>query len=550
MARVSATPHRPLKHPRAEGFVVLLAPLTEPGPRARETVLKLVERRLRGRWEILPLGPSGLEFEIRKPPGKRSPGVRHAWETCYVLREEPEVIAAEPVFVLPGISPASHHVFPAAPPHRPAAGRDSAPLPCAASTAWSLEMCRVPEAWERRLPPRGSGRRYGEGILVAHPDTGYTPHPEIWEPKRLLASQGHDFEDEDPDPRDPLLGRHPGHGTATASVIMSGPDIRTPPGVTGVAPRAALVPLRVSTSVVHLSFSRLARAVYFAAEHGCHVLSMSLGGPIPSAFLRRALHHALVRGVILIAAAGNVWPWVVYPARYPDVVAVAACNCRRRPWRLSAAGPAVDISAPGESVWRARPARGKPGYRVAPSSGTSYAAAMVAGASALWLATHGRRRLLQRYGRAGVAAVFRETLCRHGVDTPAGWRREKFGAGILNVLKLLEAPIPPDGTGVRRDPAPAETPLDTLAVYFPGLDPGQLREALARCLQAHGRALDRALHTFGDELVFHVGTNPGFRRQLEHLARKPRALKTRGPAGDKAFQGQASRALIQQMTQS
>ena len=127
---------------------------------------------------------------------------------------------------------------------------------------------------------------------------------------------------------DPMVGRSPGHGTATASVIMSARASADEITVVGSAPSATLVPLRVSTSVIHLSFKNLTRAIYHAVDRvGAHVISMSLGGPHHSQALEEAIEHALERGVIVLAAAGNVWPWVVYPARFERVIAVAACNC-------------------------------------------------------------------------------------------------------------------------------------------------------------------------------------------------------------------------------
>ena len=58
------------------------------------------------------------------------------------------------------------------------------------------------------------------------------------------------------------------------------------------------------------------------------MISMSLGGPFGSGFLERAIGRAVDSGLIVLAAAGNYWPWVVYPARYNEVVGVAAVNCR------------------------------------------------------------------------------------------------------------------------------------------------------------------------------------------------------------------------------
>ena len=41
-------------------------------------------------------------------------------------------------------------------------------------------------------------------MTVGHPDTGYTPHPELADAARLLHEQGFDFDDDDPDPIDDL----------------------------------------------------------------------------------------------------------------------------------------------------------------------------------------------------------------------------------------------------------------------------------------------------------------------------------------------------------
>ena len=203
--------------------------------------------------------------------------------------------------------------------------------------------------------------------------------------------------------------------------------------VRGVAPLAKLVPLRVTDSVVLLSFGKLAEAIRYAADDGHHVISISLGGPLSSRFLERAVRYATQRGVIVIAAAGNVWPWVVYPARLDDTIAVAACTCSHGEWSSSASGSAVDITAPGESVWRALASPN--GFSVARSSGTSYATAVTAGAAALWLAFHGRDKLVRQYGEAGVPAVFKELLVTEGFVR----RQRCSGCGSAGEVGSLES---------------------------------------------------------------------------------------------------------------
>jgi hypothetical protein len=63
--------------------------------------------------------------------------------------------------------------------------------------------------------------------------------------------------------------------------------------------------------------------------------------------------------VIVVAASGNYWPTVVYPARFPETLAAANCDWRLREWRWASAGEAVDVLVPGVAVQRAGFQRGE-----------------------------------------------------------------------------------------------------------------------------------------------------------------------------------------------
>lgn len=556
---------RPAGQPTCEGFQVAADPSLGPHEAALSVKSALAEvLGASDEWRVTRVSRQRPEFALTRIRGKRPLDAGHAFDLARELALQPGIVAAEPALTVPGGARPSPtpgvafkgvaHVGAGAPTRT----RGFAKALGADDCEWSIAQVRARDAWSLSAP----GRAQGSGILIGHPDTGYTHHPEIWSSdgasNRVRYDLGFDFVGGDGDPIDELAGspltlEFPSHGTATASVLMSeagGPETRF---VTGVAPRATLVPFRVSTSVVHLSFKNLTAAIYAAVEAGCHVISMSLGGPVPSGALERALQYAISQGVILVAAAGNYWPWVVWPAAYGEVIAVAACNAGDAMWKFSATGPAVEITAPGEDVWNAKSVKAGPvRYEVVQGSGTSFAVAHVAGAAALWLAHHGRDQLIARFGRENLSSAFRTTL-RQTVRTPTGWNDMRWGAGILNAKALLAvnvlgaapAPAPAFESTVRREvePAPGEIDafLEKLRNYYPDASDASLRDLAARFFGSTD--LDTTLRTFGHEILVHLGTDVAFRNKVGKALASPTASPIAATRTERAM-ARTSKAIV------
>jgi subtilisin family serine protease len=162
------------------------------------------------------------------------------------------------------------------------------------------------------------------------------------------------------------------HGTAVAGIIAARKDNGL--GIAGVAPAARLMALRACWESGHQaarcnSFT-LGKALNFALEHGAHIINLSLAGP-PDRLLQSLLGAALERGVIVVGAADPQLADGGFPASYPGVIAVA-----REGDRHPAA--AAILYAPGTDVPTC-----EPGARWDLVSGSSYAAAHVAGLAAL-----------------------------------------------------------------------------------------------------------------------------------------------------------------------
>jgi serine protease len=498
----------------------------------------------RGTFSISAVNPNGLFYVTPK----KSLPLSQAWQVARDLNTDEMVLYAEVDVLVPGIE---------IPEPTTQDGRrySSGGVKHKAGTEhpeWSLDNANVKGAW--KLKPKGKG--YGAHIRVGHPDTGYQLHPEIHDTARLKAELGYDYKSDKSDPIDPLKPPNYGHGTATASVIMSA--IGSPDGddkfVSGAAPKAELVPFRVSSSVIHFSFGNVVKAIYGSIKQKCHVISMSLGGPFGSKALSEAIKDAQDAGVIVLSAAGNKYKNVVYPAKIKTVIAVAASNCDDKPWKDTARGKAVDISAPGESVWRARTNK-KGKFDVERSSGTSYAVALLGGICALWLSHHGRANLVKKYGKENLNAVFQKIVRTRGFREPQGWDSGKFGPGIVDAKKVLQAPLPKMAPAYRFAEAfTAAYNLNTieeLAGYFPEVSAGRLTEVLQKSLDAPRDDFFQILGEYGDELRFHCATNEEFRKSLvSQASSKRKSIRGfRGPRVIKNTQlkSQASKSLLSLM---
>ena len=406
---------------------------------------------------------------------------------------------------------------------------------------WSLDEMNVRAAWE--LEPAQGGRRRGEGIRICHPDTGWAPHRDLDMSRLDLATATNLLAGGTPDGQDPLDYSgpflNPGHGTGTASVIVSGEAEGL---IVGVAPAATLVPIRTAKSVVQLFDSDLARAVRYAVQHDCDVISMSLGG---RAFfgLSAAVRNAKRNNLIVLAAAGNCVGFVVAPAAYDDCVAVAATNANHRPWKGSSRGKAVEISAPGEHVWVAhRQSRtDESDVEVRAGEGTSFAVAGTAGVAALWLAHHDLGRFATGYGDGFYLQDAFVQLLQATAQVPQDWDslRGKYGAGIVDAKALLERALPgPDDPARARRALGEATALQVLA-DMTDRSVATLAPQVARLFHTDAAGLDSVLAIHGAELIELALRDPqSMERTLDEEPSAPTARAAR-----KALSSRASKRL-------
>ncbi|MBV6624095.1 MAG: S8 family serine peptidase [Rivularia sp. (in: Bacteria)] len=522
--------------PRFEGFYIEMVM-----PDRQDRCQEVVSQVLGDDWDIKAIGDNFTEFEVLLEDDALS--VKQAWDKTYELRSRPDVVDVEPLFAVPvkefkqlgkkeqqvsgGESKSLWEVIFSLLGKLLDLFSGGSGVETGLSTDnvdWVLKELKVLPAWEKYFPD--ANKLPGHGVIIAHPDTGYTMHPEIED--NLLLEQGYDFVGEDEDETDPLeksdreLVNNPGHGTLAASVMVSPPKAQgnydNNKYVTGVAPGAKLVPLRITYSVVLWSNRNLAKAIEYAADNGFHIVSISLGAAFYNKRLRTAILYAQKRGVIIIAATGTWVPFVVFPAAYDEVIAVGGSTVNRKIWIGSPRGRKVDVAAPGKGVWYARTVKenGELKYKIQQGSGTSLATPLVTGVAALWLSYHGRDNLIRRYGAEKIPFIFNQLL-RETCDVPPNWKPNRYGAGIVNAQRLLDAPLPDNVNRSVIPPAFAlqqHTPvesgeIETFAHMFESvdLDINSLNSNLAELMQTSHRELPQKLKEVGQELAFCFATN-------------------------------------------
>eukprot|EP01034_Spumella_vulgaris_P030107 gene30107-37268_t len=95
----------------------------------------------------------------------------------------------------------------------------------------------------------------------------------------------------------------------------------------------------------------ITRAAHKCGDAGANIISMSLGGEVPSRGEERAFNALAQRGVLSIAAAGNDGNNAQsYPAGYASVMSVAALDQNKQIADFSQFTPKVEIAAPGVQV--------------------------------------------------------------------------------------------------------------------------------------------------------------------------------------------------------
>jgi len=222
-------------------------------------------------------------------------------------------------------------------------------------TPWAQQLLGLRRAQELSL---------GEGVTVGVVDTGVDTRTSVL--KGRASGDGK---------RDCV-----GHGTFTAGLVAGARRDGT--GFAGVAPRARVFGVRVTTDEGATTADAIAAGIDAAVRGGSDVVLVSVAYGRSSKRLSAAVEAAARKDVVVVAPAGGGQQSgaPAYPAALPGVVGVASVGVDGGPFpsgREALPSP-PDLVAPGDRVLSVGPGGGH-----FTGGGDTVAAAFVAGAAAL-----------------------------------------------------------------------------------------------------------------------------------------------------------------------
>ena len=220
-----------------------------------------------------------------------------------------------------------------------------------------------------------------------------------------------------------------GHGSHVAGIIAA---LNNGAGVVGAGPAADLYAVKVLNKNGSGFLSDVISGIQWSVANGIKVINLSLGTSADIQSMHDAVIAARNAGVVVVAAAGNSGGAVIFPAAYPEAIAVGATNQNNVLASFSSRGPEIDLTAPGVSILSTYK-----GTNYAILSGTSMAAPHVAGSAALVLNTPVGAYDFNGNGVWDPNEV-QKKLQDRAVDLGAVGFDNLYGYGLLNAFNAVQ----------------------------------------------------------------------------------------------------------------
>ncbi len=298
---------------------------------------------------------------------------------------------------------------------------------------YGLIAIHAPEGWDTTT---GSA-----AVIIAIIDTGVDlTHVDL--AGKIVA--GYDFVNNDAVAQDDN-----GHGSHVAGIAAASSNNGV--GVAGTSWGARIMPVKVLDSGAGGYFADAAAGIIWATDHGAHIINLSLGSTTHSQIFKDAIDYAYNHGVTLVAASGNSGSGIIlYPARYPNVIAVGATDNTNTLAGFSNYGAELDVVAPGVDIY----STGINTYFL--NSGTSMATPYVSGLVAI----------LRGIPGSGSPANLAWAIKSTALDLGVPGRDNYYGDGLIQMDSAIQLLwVTPTST-----PTQTFTPTHTLPVLATATD--------------------------------------------------------------------------------
>jgi subtilisin family serine protease len=267
---------------------------------------------------------------------------------------------------------------------------------------WEIQKFEIQKYWKYSM---------GQDIKIAVIDTGCDlTHDDL---KRNLID-GYNFIEEGQPPMDRNC-----HGTHVAGTIAASDNNL---GMVGVAPKSKIMPIKALGDDGSGSLKAVCKAIIWAADNDADIITMSLGSPMSSIHLDKAVNYAASKGSVMFCAAGNSGPAtdIMFPAKYSSTISIAAIDINFNRTSFSCSGPSLDFLAPGKDILSCVPSN-----RYAKLSGTSMSNPFAVGCASLAMSCAGRR-----LNRFELVEAFKKT-CKSLSNPVWSGNKNYEGYGIL-----------------------------------------------------------------------------------------------------------------------
>lgn len=276
---------------------------------------------------------------------------------------------------------------------------------------WAPQLTGAESAWDKTTG--------AAGVIIAITDTGVDgTHPDF---EGKVIGGWDTYYDVVIPPGTDSSGNS--HGTHCAGIAAAVGDNGL--GMAGVAWGSKIMPVKIcKDDNTSASWSDMAQAFMWAADHGADIISCSFGGPYYSQTMKDATDYAVIdMGCAMFVSMGNdSINKIAYPAGYQSVIAVGATDAHDEIASFSTTGDHMSVCAPGVEIYSTIHGSAYDYY-----SGTSMACPFAAGAAALVLSIY------PGMSPEGVKTQLEDTafdLGSTGFDSTYGYGRVDLAAAV------------------------------------------------------------------------------------------------------------------------